>query len=137
MKMNPKKYAESLIALCKGKTHAQIDTCTGEFLKYLANYGKSRLAQPILESLRECAARSEGMRRITFTSAHELSDQEQDFFEKMAHESYGKKCTVFYDSDPALIGGFRMRIGDSVVDASVSGQLSSLKNHLKQHVFIS
>lgn len=134
MKMNPKKYAESLIALCKGKTHAQIDICSKEFLNYLARRGTSRLAQSVLESLRECVARDEGISRITITSACELSGQEQDLFEKMLRESYGKKYTIAYTADSSLIGGFRIRTGDSVVDASVSGQLSSLKNHLKQHV---
>lgn len=135
--MNSKKYAESLIALCKGKTHAQIDVCAKEFLNHLANRGKSRLAQSILESLRDCAARHEGINRVTITSAYELSDQEQELFEKMARESYGKKCTVTYDTNPSLIGGFRIKVGDSVVDASVSGQLFSLKNHLKQNAFSS
>lgn len=137
MKITTKSYGESLIALCKGKTVAQIDACVKEFLSYLARRGISRKAFAILESLRDTVARQASISRITVTSAHLLEKSERESFEKILQGSFGKKSSVNFEVDARLVSGFRIKAQDSVVDASFAGQLNSLRNYLKQSVSIS
>lgn len=132
MKIKPKRYAESLVAICKGKSTDQIDGCSKEFLSLLASRGLLRFARLIIESMRDCIAREAGVSRITITSAQELEKGEREMFEKMLYESYGKKSSLAFTVDPQLVSGFRIRVDDRVIDASLSGQLHSLRDYLKQ-----
>lgn len=136
MKVTPKSYAESLMTLCKGKSTADIDRCVKEFLGYLSSRGFSRLGGAVLEALRILAARESHSSRVVVTSAHELEKHEQEVFEKVVQESFGKKSTICFTLDPSLIGGFRIKSNDTLVDASVAGKIHSLRDHLKHSAVI-
>src|SRR5438034_538470 len=43
----------------------------------------------------------------------------------------GKKIEATVSVDPELIGGARVIVGDTVIDASVQGELQSMKNQLR------
>lgn len=63
---------------------------------------------------------------VTLTSAHKLSDdivkRVDDFTTKMLNEVNGK-TSLWVLEDPALIGGLRLRIGDTVYDCTVAEDL--------------
>ncbi|MCL5411666.1 MAG: F0F1 ATP synthase subunit delta [Patescibacteria group bacterium] len=42
-------------------------------------------------------------------------------------ELYGKKLRFFFETNPELLGGVRIRVNDTVWDGSVSGKLENLK----------
>lgn len=136
MKLKPKSYAESLLAICKGKTTAEIDICVKEFLAYLSRSRGLRIGTAILEALRDCVARQSGSRRITLTSAQVLETSERETFEKMIHESFGKKSSITFSVDQHLLGGFRIKTDDLLVDGSLAGRLHALRDHLKQSAII-
>jgi F-type H+-transporting ATPase subunit delta len=49
----------------------------------------------------------------------------------------GKIVSADYSVDPNLIGGFIVRIGDTVYDASVKHQLSLLRSKFSEEINIS
>ena len=132
MKLKPRRYAESLLVFCKGKSQVQIDRLVKEFLELLGRRGLSRMGTAILESLRDAAIRQSGGSRVTLTTAHELEKSERENFEKILYDSFGKKSAFAFAIDSRLISGFRIKADDSLIDASLSGRLHSLRDYLKQ-----
>jgi F-type H+-transporting ATPase subunit delta len=47
-------------------------------------------------------------------------------------QSLGKTADVAVKIDPSLIGGMRLRIGDTLIDGSVSTQLEKIEEQLKK-----
>ena len=132
MKIKPRTYAESLLALCKGKTQAHIDVGVQEFLSMLAQRGLLRMGTAILELLREVVNKAAGASSVTVACAHALDAHDKKMFEEMIHASYGKKSDISFTVDEQLIDGFRMKVDDLVVDLSAAGQMHALREHLRK-----
>jgi F-type H+-transporting ATPase subunit b len=63
------------------------------------------------------------------TSALPLSDDEKDTVRKEITSKVSAQ-TVAFRVDPSILGGLVVKVGDKVVDGSVSGRLDSLKQNL-------
>ncbi len=64
------------------------------------------------------------------TSALPLSLEEQDKVKQDVLAKLGGQATVAFRVDPSILGGLVIRVGDKVLDGSVSGQLESLRQSL-------
>jgi F-type H+-transporting ATPase subunit b len=65
------------------------------------------------------------------TSALPLTETEQASVKKDILARAAGNPTVSFRVDPAILGGLIVKIGDTVLDGSVAGQLQSLKQNLK------
>jgi F-type H+-transporting ATPase subunit b len=65
------------------------------------------------------------------TSALPLTAEETAMVKKDLLETLGSTSTVSFRVDPSILGGLVVRIGDRVVDGSVSGQLQELRQSLQ------
>jgi F-type H+-transporting ATPase subunit b len=65
------------------------------------------------------------------TSALPLSKEEQAAVKENVLDKMGAKTNVEFHVDPQILGGLIIRVGDKVLDGSVSGQLESLHKSLK------
>ena len=64
------------------------------------------------------------------TSAVPLTDAEKDTIRQDVLAKTGSQ-TVTFRVDPAIMGGLVIKVGDKVVDGSVSGQLETLRQNLR------
>ena len=74
-------------------------------------------------------ARVEGAEAVV-TSALPLTSSEQEAAKKDVMSNTGAK-EVSFKVDPAILGGLVIKVGDKVVDSSVSGKLEALRSNLK------
>jgi F-type H+-transporting ATPase subunit b len=65
------------------------------------------------------------------TSALPLSSEEQAAVKTNVLDKMGAKTNVEFRVDPQILGGLVIRVGDKVLDGSVSGQLEELRKSLK------
>jgi len=63
-------------------------------------------------------------------SAKELTDSQRQAIEAQVSRLAGKKAKLKFSTDPALIGGVVARVGSTVYDGSVRGQLDRLRTKL-------
>lgn len=63
-------------------------------------------------------------------SAKELTVTQKSAIETQVSKLAGKKAKLKFSTDPALIGGVVARVGSTVYDGSVRGQLDRLKTKL-------
>jgi len=64
------------------------------------------------------------------TSALPLSQPEMDSVKKDILSKVGNQATVSFRVDPNILGGLVIRVGGKVLDASVAGQLESLRQSI-------
>ena len=64
------------------------------------------------------------------TSWRRLSDVERRDLEAQVASITGKKVRAKYDTNPELLGGALVRVGSTIYDGSVRGQLQRLKEQL-------
>ena len=64
------------------------------------------------------------------TSVHELSAQDRQMIEQQIAKVVGKNVRARYKTNQALLGGAVIRVGSTVYDGSIKGQLAKLKEQL-------
>lgn len=68
-----------------------------------------------------------GFTEAQISSARELADAERRTLEAQIAKVTGKKVRAQYGLDPSLLGGAVVRIGSTIYDGSVRGQLERIK----------
>jgi len=71
-----------------------------------------------------------GFAEVQISSARPLSPQEQREVESRVERMTGKKVRASYASNPELLGGVVVRVGDTIYDGSVRGQLEKMRLEL-------
>jgi ATP synthase F1 delta subunit len=65
------------------------------------------------------------------TTTVELTKEERQKLETKLRSQYGADLAFEYRIDPSILGGVVVRIGDIVIDGSVSGKLAVLKQKME------
>lgn len=74
-----------------------------------------------------------GFARAEVTSAAALDDQRSARLESELSRLTGKKMRLRFAIDPELLGGATARIGSTLYDGSLRGQLQQLRRELTEH----
>ena len=69
---------------------------------------------------------------MTITSAVDLSVNEVDKIKSSVESKLNKKIDATTEIDTNLIGGIKLRIGNTLIDNSISRRLNLLKSKLTQ-----
>ena len=75
-------------------------------------------------------AEQEGSLDVQVTAAFELQPELEQELAAALKRKLGRDIRITSEQDADLIGGFRLRAGDMVIDGSVSGQLGKLAHEL-------
>jgi F-type H+-transporting ATPase subunit delta len=70
------------------------------------------------------------MKTVTITTAVALTDKQLKTIVDAVTKKYGKGHDVKQVVDPSVIGGVRLTIGSTQLDATVSHKLQQLQNQL-------
>jgi F-type H+-transporting ATPase subunit delta len=69
---------------------------------------------------------------VELTSAQPLSPEAHGRVQAAVSKALGKTPDFDVKVDPALLGGLKLRVGDTMIDASVQNQLDKIKRQLQQ-----
>jgi F-type H+-transporting ATPase subunit delta len=71
-----------------------------------------------------------GFAEANISSARELSDAERRALEAQVEKLTGKRVRARYSRNSSLLGGAVVRLGSTIYDGSVAGQLERIREHL-------
>tara|TARA_B100000700_G_C14604525_1_gene650682 strand:+ start:92 stop:640 length:549 start_codon:yes stop_codon:yes gene_type:complete len=96
-------------------------------LKLLADRQRIGILNSVLDRLLELYREQRNIALATVTSASPLNESQQDELLKKIQSVAGTdNLEINLEVDPDLIGGFIVKVGSKVIDASLSGQVRRL-----------
>jgi F-type H+-transporting ATPase subunit delta len=90
--------------------------------------GLLREIRALFEAMKDDA---DGVSRAKIVSAFPLDETQLAGLRASLERRFGKKIEASVAVDPALIGGARIVVGDTVIDGSVAGELQAMASHLR------
>ena len=98
----------------------------------LAERGRFAVLPDVSTEYDALVRKSRGIVAATVTTPAPLSERELAAVKKRVEQLAGAHVELSTATDPTLLGGLRVRIGDLQIDASVSGRLERLRARLVQ-----
>src|SRR3954452_8835374 len=93
----------------------------------LIDHRRLRFLPRIVEQLEKELDARLGFTQAQISSMRELAEGEKRTLEAQIEKTSGKKVRASYGLDPSLLGGAVVRIGSTIYDGSVKGQLERIK----------
>jgi F-type H+-transporting ATPase subunit delta len=100
------------------------------FVNVIIDHRRTKDLPHIVEAFEQLLDERLGYVAADVRSAKELSDSQKSAIETQVSRLSGKKAKLKFSTDPALIGGVVARVGSTVYDGSVRGQLERLRTKL-------
>ena len=111
-------------------TGENLDDDARSFVRVLIKSDRIALAREIRELFEVRRNEAEGVARATIESALPMSEAEQAGLTAALERRFGRKVEATVKVNAELIGGARITVGDTVIDDSVLGKLTAMKNQL-------
>lgn len=104
-----------------------IDKPVRNLVAVLIDHRRVQFLQRIIEQLEKELDARMGFAEAQISSARELSEAEKRALEVEIEKTTGKKVRARYALDPSLLGGAMVRVGSTIYDGSVKGQLEKIR----------
>ncbi|MGA7375614.1 MAG: ATP synthase F1 subunit delta [Candidatus Sulfotelmatobacter sp.] len=93
----------------------------------LIDHRRTHFLNAVIRQLEKELDARMGFAEAEITSTRELDETEKREFEQQVAKVTGKKIRAHYSRDASLLGGAVVRVGSTVFDGSVKGQLERMK----------
>jgi len=124
---NPVIKKDNKIAILTQLFESKVNIDTVIFLKFIVDKNREDKLVDVVRRFNEMFDEKAGIVNAEVIGAFEIEEDLKDYFQKTVENYSNKTARLKYSSDKDLIGGFTIRIGDTIVDASVKNQLQLLK----------
>jgi F-type H+-transporting ATPase subunit delta len=100
------------------------------FIAVLIDHRRTRFISEIVAQFAQELNQRMGFAEAEVTTAHELNAEERTRLEQDLAKVTSKRIRAQYAQDPAILGGAIARVGSTVYDGSVKGQLERIRQQL-------
>jgi F-type H+-transporting ATPase subunit delta len=113
-----------------GDVLGDADELTRNFLRLLAEKGRTAEIDGIVEEFDSLVAAEERLLEVELTTAFELTDDDFRSIVAQIEQASGRTVEASRSVDPELIGGLVLQAGSMRLDASIRGRLERLRHEL-------
>ena len=103
---------------------------TASFVELLIDAKRYPLLDAVTRRVGELLDERMGILRAEVVSARALSPEQQKEAEAALSARYGAKVEASFSTDPALLGGLKIRCRGELIDGSLQGRLAKLQEEL-------
>lgn len=100
------------------------------FINILAYYERLLCVKDIYFLYKQYMNLELGCIEATVTAACTINSTQKDQIIDCLSKRFNKKISALFETDKGLLGGFSVKVGDFVLDASVAGNLVSLRTKI-------
>jgi F-type H+-transporting ATPase subunit delta len=123
-----RRAARTLFRLCV--TDGMLDEARARHVARRLAASERRTALPLLSDFGRLVRLEHDRRSAIVESAAPLADAVRDRVQADLAHLYGPRLSTRFETNPALIGGIRVRAGSDVYDGSVRARLAALERRL-------
>lgn len=124
--LNESHKASIFSEIFKGK----LEEISLKFLLLLAEKKRETYLSGICRYYHFLYKAKKGIKEAVITTAQALKPKHKEEITKFINKKFGTKLEIMEEVNPALIGGFKLRIEDQEIDASLSRRLNHIKREL-------
>lgn len=125
--MSPVLSAAAKEALFRQVLDGEVSRTSSEFLSLVLRRRREKYLCFMLHSYISLYKQRHGIVDATLTTAAPVADEEAGRIAGLVRaRTCGREVRLRRETDPSLVGGFVLRFDDSLVDASLAGQLKKL-----------
>jgi F-type H+-transporting ATPase subunit delta len=134
MKITPLQYAKALFAETEHASERETQDVVARFAERLQRDGQARDLNRIIGKFAELWNASRGIIEAEVTSRASLGVEDAALIKRSLLERYRAKEVVITNRvDSAIGGGVIVRVGDELLDGSITTQLATLRKQLRSH----
>ena len=109
---------------------AEEPTAVRAVLVMLLERDRIALVPAVSRAFGDLVDRREGIVHATITTPVELEQPQRDDLVHKLERTSGKRVRAAFATDPALLGGARIQLGDRLIDTSIRAQLDAMRAQL-------
>jgi F-type H+-transporting ATPase subunit delta len=128
---DPKNAAVDVERIFLSVCGDKLDAAGVNLIKLLVEYSRLSLLPQIAAIFEELKAQDEGVLEAEITAAAKPDDTQVKSLVQHLEAKFNRKIEARVSVDPEIIGGIKIVVGDTVIDASVRGRLQELAYTLK------
>lgn len=133
MKITIIQYATTLYELTQDRNKSEIDSIAKKFTALLIKNGQLKMARKIIEKFNGIYNQKNGIIEAEVATARKLESSQMHKVESFIKEKYkAKKVVINNKINESIKGGIIVKVGDEVIDASISGKLKRLASSLEK-----
>jgi F-type H+-transporting ATPase subunit delta len=131
MRVTSKQLAQVLYEITDKKSKNEVQNSVADFARYMHKERKLKLAEKIIEQFGKIYNHKNGIVEAEAVSRKMLNESEMRKVKHFVKERYGAKEVVLKNIvDEKIKGGIIIKVGDEVMDGSVSGRITELRKIL-------
>jgi len=131
---SPQVSREEKIKVVKDIFGDRISRLTFNLIKLLVRKQRELVLNNILEQFIYLRDASEHRVRVDIISAAALPEDLQRSLLSKLEKVTGKTVIIEYKTDPSLLGGMTVRVGDLYLDGSIAGRIERLRKRIAKTV---
>jgi len=133
MKVSIKQYSQTLFDLTNGKSEQEVLDMVAKFAELLKNDGQLKNAPSIMEKFSELYNAAHGVVEAQVTTKYKIQNTKYTEIEDFIKTKYkAEKVEITNIVDESIGGGLIVKVGDEVLDSSITAQLKKLQNILSK-----
>jgi len=131
MKITVPQYAKSLLAATSGLAPAEVKNIVDNFVALVVKNRQENKLTEIVEEFSKVLDAEQGEVKAEVVSARELDATSKKMVaDYLQTRLAAKEVKLTEKISPEILGGFVLRYGDKIIDASLRNNLNNLKNKL-------
>jgi F-type H+-transporting ATPase subunit delta len=132
---SPSVSKDDKLAIIERTIANRASTLFGNFLRVLARHQRLDLLPTILDQTKRRQEIRTGQQRVEVESAVPLSEDAKQSLQQTLKAMLRTDPIVELRVDPDLIGGLRVRVGDTIYDTSLRTRLKQLQTRMRERSF--
>jgi len=128
---DPNVFADQVERVFLAVAGDKLDAAGVNLVKLLIENSRLSLLADITRLYEELRAQDEGVVEAEITAAAQLDDAQVKTLVSQLENKFKRKVVAHVNVNPEIIGGVKIVIGDTVIDASVRGRLQEMAYTLK------
>jgi F-type H+-transporting ATPase subunit delta len=128
---NPKLTAADKESLLLSVCGERLDKASRNFVRVLVESDRMAVVPQIRMLFEALKNEADGVARARIDTAFPLTDAQLDELTAALAKRFGRKIEATVNVDPALGGGARISVGDTVIDGTIQAQLAAMAVQLR------
>ncbi len=109
-----------------------VDSTLGNFFDLLADKGRLPEVGAVSSDFKKMLDDAQGVVAGSLITAKDMDAGRQKNIKDRLEKQTGRKLELEFATDPEILGGVVLKVGDRVLDASLRAQLNMLKDKIKR-----